>query len=75
MIEDSDLSGLETIQNIGYALRAAKIGEKLAGVPVDQGLKSELAKARSNRPEIGSGLDILQRFAEQAKLAAMGASQ
>ena len=70
----SDISGLETIQNIGYALRAAQIGEKLAGEPVDQGLRAELARAKSNRPEIGSGLDILQRHAEQAGLAATGAS-
>ena len=71
----SDLSGLETIQNIGYALRAAQIGEKLAGKPVDQELRAELAKAKSNRPDVGSGLDILQRQAGQAKLAAMGTSQ
>ena len=70
-----DVSGLETIQNIRYALRAAQIGELLAGEPVDQGLREELAGARSNHPEIGSGLDILLKQAEQAKLAAMGASQ
>jgi alpha-amylase/alpha-mannosidase (GH57 family) len=70
----SDISGLETTQNIGYALRAAQIGEKLAGKPVDQELRAELAKAKSNRPEIGSGLDILQRQAGQAKPATTGAS-
>ena len=70
----SDISGLESVQNIRYALYAAQIGEKLVGEPVDQGLRAELAKARSNRPDIGSGLDILLGQAEQAKLAAMGAS-
>jgi hypothetical protein len=70
----NDVSGPETVQNIRYALRAAQIGEELAGEPVDQGLKAELARAISNRPDIGSGLDILLRQAEQAKPAAMGAS-
>jgi alpha-amylase/alpha-mannosidase (GH57 family) len=69
----SDISGLETVGNIRYALRAAQIGEELAGEPVDDGLRAELAQARSNRPDIGSGLDILTRQIEQAKLAAMGA--
>jgi hypothetical protein len=70
----SDISGLESIQNIRYALRAAQLGEKLSGEPVDGGLRAELAKARSNRPDIGSGLDILLEQAEQANLAAMGAN-
>jgi alpha-amylase/alpha-mannosidase (GH57 family) len=67
-----DLSGLETVQNIRYALCAAQLGEQLAGEPVDQGLRAELAGAKSNHPNIGSGLDILL---EQAKLTVMGASQ
>ncbi len=54
----SDLSGLETIQNIRYAHRAARLGEVLAGGPVDRGLREELAKAHSNRPEIGTALDL-----------------
>jgi alpha-amylase/alpha-mannosidase (GH57 family) len=71
----SDISGLETVQNIRYALRAAQIGEELAGEPVDRELKAELAEAKSNRPDIGSGLDILLGQVEQTKLAVMGASE
>jgi alpha-amylase/alpha-mannosidase (GH57 family) len=65
----SDLSGLETIQNICYALRAAQLGAKLAGEPVDRELREELKKARSNRPEIGTALDILEKQIEPAALA------
>jgi len=47
----------------------------LAGEPVDHGLRAELARAKSNRPDIGTGLSILLGQVEQAKLAAMGARQ
>lgn len=69
----SDLAGLETVQNIRYALRAAQLGEMLAGEPVDRGLRNELKKARSNRSEMGSGLDILEKQIEHAMLATVGA--
>lgn len=68
----SDISGLETVQNIRYALRAAQLGEMLAGEPVDQELREELKKARSNRPETGTGLDILEKQIENLTLVTAG---
>ncbi len=57
----SDLSGIEPVQNIRYALKALKLYEPFADEDLYGTLAADLEQARSNLEEVGTGRDILER--------------
>lgn len=60
----SDISGIETVQILGYAARVLSLIEELdLGSPRKQFLEI-LTRARSNRPEIGTGADVFRKLEE-----------
>jgi alpha-amylase/alpha-mannosidase (GH57 family) len=54
----SELSGIETVQNLRYAARAAQLGAQEAGQPLDQGFLEGLTQAKSNLRAVGTGRDL-----------------
>ena len=62
----NDISGIETIQIMKYAARAIDLMEQLCLPPVRDEFLERLREAKSNRPEMGTGADIYQRFVEPA---------
>jgi hypothetical protein len=56
-----DLSGIETVQVIQYAGRAAQLHRELYGDGLEDELALRLSKAASNIPEQGTGRDIYLR--------------
>ena len=65
----NDISGIETIQILKYAGRAIDLMEQL-GLPSARARFLEiLAEAKSNRPEMGTGADIFERFVEPLKIS------
>ncbi len=58
----SDLSGIETVQNLRYAERAAQFAAAIAGRPQDQEYRRELSLARSNIQALGNGLTLVTHF-------------
>ena len=57
----SDLSGIEPVQNIRYAYRAAELIDPDGSEGLSRNLQSDLSSAESNIPEVGNGSDILAR--------------
>jgi alpha-amylase/alpha-mannosidase (GH57 family) len=57
----ADLAGLEAVQNMRYAARAAELGKLVAGAAQDSAMRIWLDRAQSNLPGEGSGLSILNR--------------
>ncbi len=57
----SDISGIETIANLRYALRALQLAERVTERPMGEAFRRELSTARSNIGSEGTGLDILER--------------
>ncbi len=55
----NDISGLEPIQNMRYAIQAARLYQKYTDTDLVGILYHHLKGARSNVPEIGDGSDIL----------------
>lgn len=53
-----DLSGIETVQCMQYAARAAELLEEVGGAPVESPLVERLALARSNLAEEGDGAQV-----------------
>ena len=60
----NDVSGIETIQILKYAVRAIDLMEQLDLPPVRERFLELLAEAKSNRVEMGTGADIYRRFVE-----------
>ena len=58
----SDVSGLEPIQNMRYALRAAELVQEFADFDLVQLLQDNLKKAVSNIQEMGTGADIFNKY-------------
>jgi hypothetical protein len=63
----NDISGIETIQILKYAARAIDLMEQLNLPSVRDHFLDILEKAKSNRPEMGTGADIYRRFVEPLK--------
>ncbi len=57
----ADLSGIETVQGLAYAVRAAELAQPFTEERLLEGLQADLETARSNLQREGSGADILQR--------------
>jgi alpha-amylase/alpha-mannosidase (GH57 family) len=60
----NDISGIETIQILKYAARAIDLMDELGLPSVRDRFLELLAKAKSNRPEMGTGVDIYRRYVE-----------
>jgi peptidoglycan/xylan/chitin deacetylase (PgdA/CDA1 family) len=64
-----DLAGIETLQILQYAGRAVELGEELSGEGEIEALfLAILEKAKSNRPEMGSGSDLYRKFVRPAMM-------
>jgi alpha-amylase/alpha-mannosidase (GH57 family) len=61
-----ELSGIETVQVIQYAGRAAQLAEELFGNPQQTLFIEKLSQAQSNIPEHGDGGRIYQKFVQPA---------
>lgn len=57
----TDLSGIETVQVLGYAGRVLQLARPWAGPGLEAGFLERLARARSNVAEEGNGADIFER--------------
>ena len=62
----TDISGIETVQNMKYAARAIDIARRLTGEDYEPTLLRELNKAESNIDELGAGRDIYLRWVKPA---------
>jgi len=60
----SELSGIETRQILAYAARVLALAEELDLGGIRKPFLELLALARSNRPEVGTGADLLRRLEE-----------
>jgi len=63
-----ELSGIETIQVMQYAGRAAQLGEELFGNALEAQLVRRLAAARSNIPEYGDGQQVYEKFVQPTRV-------
>ena len=61
-----ELSGIETVQVIQYAGRAAQLAEELFGDPAQSLFIEKLSQAKSNIPEHRDGGRIYQKFVQPA---------
>ncbi len=57
-----ELSGIETVQVIGYAGRVVQLAEQLFGEPLEEQFLQRLACARSNIPEYGDGANVYRTY-------------
>jgi alpha-amylase/alpha-mannosidase (GH57 family) len=64
----NDISGIETVQVLMYAARAAQLAQEVSGEDLEAGLTQRLAGAKSNLPEEGDGRKIYERYARSAKV-------
>jgi len=60
----SDISGIEPIQLMKYACRVIELMDQLDMPSPRAQFLEILAKAKSNRPEIGNGADVYRKFVE-----------
>ncbi|HUJ63614.1 MAG TPA: DUF3536 domain-containing protein [Kofleriaceae bacterium] len=63
-----DLSGIETVQCMQYALRASELYGELSGQPIEVELVDRLAAGRSNLDDEGDGRRIWQRRVTPARI-------
>jgi|GEM_PF-2033490 len=56
----AEISGIEPVQNMRYAYRAAELLDPTGSAGLIEVLRTKLAKARSNIVSMGSGAEILQ---------------
>jgi alpha-amylase/alpha-mannosidase (GH57 family) len=63
----NDISGIETIQILGYAGRAIDLMDQLGLPSVRDRFLEILSEAKSNKAEMGSGADIYRKFVEQLR--------
>jgi alpha-amylase/alpha-mannosidase (GH57 family) len=62
-----DLAGIETVQVLRYAGRAAQLADELFGGGCERELLRRLAWARSNDPKAGSGRDLYEAQVRPAR--------
>ena len=63
----NDISGIETVQILKYAARAIDLMAQLDLPSVRDRFLDILEKAKSNRPQMGTGADIYRTFVEPLK--------
>lgn len=64
-----DISGIEPLQNLSYALRAIELAQEIAGVDLEPVLMSRLAQAQGNQTEYGTGERVWTRLVRARGLA------
>jgi alpha-amylase/alpha-mannosidase (GH57 family) len=64
----SDISGIESVQVLKYAMRAIDLMGELGLDPPRAQFLEVLSEARSNVPGMGSGADIMQRLVEPLRV-------
>jgi alpha-amylase/alpha-mannosidase (GH57 family) len=64
----ADISGIETVQILKYAQRAFDLMEELDLDPPRERFLDQLAEARSNLPEMGTGADVFRRFVDPLRV-------
>jgi len=62
----SDISGIEALQNLKFAARAAQCAQPFADGSLEKGLLAELERAPSNLPEFGTGRNVYERWAKRS---------
>ncbi len=65
----ADLAGLETILILEHAARAIQFAEEFSDQDIEKRFLQALSPGRSNRPEMGDGLQIHQRFVKPKQVA------
>jgi alpha-amylase/alpha-mannosidase (GH57 family) len=63
-----DISGIETVQVIGYAGRVIQLARDLWGKDFEPGYTERIEKAASNQQGMKDGAEIYDRFVKPAKL-------
>jgi alpha-amylase/alpha-mannosidase (GH57 family) len=63
-----DLAGIEAIQVLHYAARAAQLGQEVFGDSVEDEFVERLAPAKSNLPDRADGRAVYEKFVEPAKV-------
>lgn len=62
-----DISGIEPVQMMKFAARAAELVQPELKKPLEEDYKNILAGAKSNLPEMGTGKDIFEKFVRANK--------
>jgi len=62
----SDIAGIEAVQNLKFAARAAECAQPFIEVKLEAGLLETLAQAPSNLPGFGDGRHVYQRLAKRS---------
>jgi alpha-amylase/alpha-mannosidase (GH57 family) len=68
----SDVSGIETVQVLKYAARAAQLARDAAGVDLEPAFREALALAPSNAPEHGNGRRVYEATVEPSVVSLEG---
>lgn len=58
----ADISGIETVQIMKYAARAMQLANSFTETNFEEKFLRILSKAKSNKPEYGTGKDIYEKF-------------
>ena len=64
----SEISGIETVQIMKYALMAIDLAKEYTKEDLERGFCQILSKAISNIPEFGTGEDIFNNFCKPSKI-------
>ena len=64
----ADLAGLETILILEHAARAIQFAEEISDQEIEKRFLQVLSSGRSNRPEMGDGLQIYERFVRPKRI-------
>ena len=64
----ADLAGLETVLILEHAARAIQFAEEYSGEEIEKRFLQVLSSGRSNRPEMGDGLQIYERFVKPKRV-------
>jgi alpha-amylase/alpha-mannosidase (GH57 family) len=68
----AEISGLETVQILKYAARAIQLAREAAGVDLEPGFLAALAKAPSNRAELGDGRRVYETMVRPSVVSLEG---
>ena len=63
-----EVSGIETVQALRHAARAAELGEEVSGEPFAHRLVERLERVPSNRPAYGTARGVFEREVEPARV-------
>lgn len=63
-----EISGIETVQVMGYAARAIQLAAQVSGVELENAFLELLERAPSNVSELGHGRKVYEQFVKPAEL-------